>query len=391
MVGETHTHDIAIATRRLRKTRLLRHQNERPTGVHTNDLPVFLVNPTRFPELTEEPEPERDFRAKLALLYAQSAAVLAPYANAIKARLTGLRTHLYDLPALWRRDNVKEQIKKLAVAAFLVLLALLSTLDRPQQPIKNAGVVAREPPPPAFDLDQRLAFAQNLRDRLLSNAITLSMQTSMPALAPLPTLAPLSIDRDAGQISTKAEQSETPTVDGDQERSRMAVPQIAADDDAKWRFPFDSQPYVAGSLPRSPDGSFRTELAMSDVMTDRINRASVAENENEDAAAAAVPKVKQNKPAKRKKAVAQKRRAPQNNQMTAAAAAQPTGVPGEPNLPPPPILFFLGAPPPQSAQPVQTPPSAKPAPAVPKAPPAPPPANKPWVPNTLSDVFKDAY
>lgn len=391
MVGETHIHDITIAARRLRKTRLLRQQKEHATGVHANDLPVFLVNPTRFPELTEDPEPERDFRTKLAQLYAQSATALAPHVDAVRAQLIALRARLYDLPGLWQQQSVREQITTLVLAAFLAPLALLSTLDRPQQPLKNAGAIAPEPPP-VFDLNQRLSFAQSLRDRLLSNAITLSMQTPTPALAPLPTLTPLPLDRNAGQISAEAEQSETPSpiADHNHEASGMTIPQIAADDDATWRFPFDSQPYVAVDLPRSPDGSFRAEFAMSNIMSNRSYRASVAENENEDAAAAAAAKVKQNKPTKRKKVVAQKRRPPQGNQITAVATPQPAGVPGEPNLPPPPILFFLGAPPPQSAQPVQAPPSAAPA-ATKAPPPAPPPANKPWVPNSLSDVFKDAY
>ncbi|MBS0249906.1 MAG: hypothetical protein JSR78_02445 [Proteobacteria bacterium] len=355
-------------------------------GFHGNDLPVFLGNPTRLPDLTEEPEPELDFRAKFTRLYAQSITALAPHAEAIKARLVALHAQLNNLPGLLQKQSVKEQISVFTLAAFLAPLALLSTLDRPQPPVKSAGAAAPEPPPPVFALDQRLAFAQNLRDRLLSNAIALAMKAPPP-------LSPLLKSSDVGQTPNENEQSEAPRpteADDDQDVSGMSVQQITHDDGPMWSFPFKSGAYVVGELPRSPESSFRAELAMSDVMIDASGRANVADNE--DAATAPVPKIKQNKLAKRKKVVAQKRRPPQSNQMTAAAAPQPTGIPGEPNLPPPPILFFLGAPPPQSAQPVQPPPTAAPAPAAAKAPPPiAPPASKPWAPNSLSDVFKDAY
>lgn len=386
MVGETHTHDIAVAARRLRKTRLLRQQKKSAMGMYATDLPVFLGNPTRLPEITEDPEPERDFRAKFTQLYARSASALAPHADAAKAQLVALRARLHALPGLWQHQSVKEQIAVFALAAFLAPLALLSTLDRPRQTLNNAGAVAPEPPPPTFELDQRLAFAQPLRDRLLSNAFALAMKT------PPPPLSPLVKGSDAGQAPAEDEQSEAPppaVAEDDPEVSGTSVQQND-DDGPMWSFPFKSRPYVVGDLPLSPETSFRAELAMSDSMSDASERENVAGNE--DAATAPVPKIKQNKLAKRKKVVAQKRRPPQSSQMTAAAAPQPTSVPGEPNLPPPPILFFLGAPPPQSAQPVQPSPAAAPAPAAAKAPPpVSPPASKPWAPNSLSDVFKDAY
>jgi hypothetical protein len=150
--------------------------------------------------------------------------------------------------------------------------------------------------------------------------------------------------------------------------------------------PFGGKDYNPSDLPRTSEGSFRATTEMSDLMTAKVERPSVAEYEPQTVVPAT--KAKPERIAKRKKAVAQKRRPAQVNQMT--AATQPTPAQPEPNLPPPPILFFLGAPPPaaQPAQPVQ----AAPAPAAPAAaPPSPPPANNSWVPNSISDAFKNAY
>lgn len=383
MLGETHFHDLSVAARQLRKRRLLRPQKSPAAGMHSHDLPVFLVNPTRLPELAEEPTPERDFRGKLAALYAQSAAALAPSAEAAKAHLMAVRTRLYDLGDLWQRQNVREKTAKLALAALLAPLAFLFTLDRPQHGLKIAEATAPQKPAPIFELDQRLAFAQNLRDKLLSNAITLAMN------APQPPLSPLLKDADANHPPTQGVQSAAPTPDGANDSpvtSGMAVPLLSADDGAKWTFPFASRPYVVGDLPRSPESSFRAEFAMSDSMNGASERANVVQLD--DTVIAPIAKVKQNKLTKPKKVATQKRRPLQSNQMTAAASQQPAINPGQPNLPPPPILFFLGAPPPPAAQPIQALPATPPAA---KAPPVSPPASKPWAPNSLSDIFKNNY
>lgn len=383
MVGETHFHDLSVAARQLRKRRLLRPQKNSAAGIHSHDLPVFLANPTHFPELAEDPEPERDFRAKLAELYAQSIAAVAPSAEAAKAHLIAVRERLYDLRGLWQRQSVKEKTAKFAIAALLAPLAFLFTLDRPQHGLKTPEATAPQEPTPIFELEQRLAFAQNFRDKLLSNAITLAMN------APPPPLSLLLKGGDASQPPNMGVQSEAPTPDGagdSQGTSGLAVPLLSADDGAKWTFPFASQPYVVGDLPRSPESSFRAELAMSDSMNGVSERASVVQLD--DTVISPIPKVKQNKLTKPKKVATQKRRPSQSNQMTAAASQQPAGDPGQPNLPPPPILFFLGAPPPPAAQPIQALPAAPPAA---KAPPVSPPASKPWAPNSLSDIFKNNY
>lgn len=383
MLGDTHFHDLSVAARQLRKRRLLRPQKNSAAGMHSHDLPVFLVNPTRLPELAEEPAPERDFRGKLAELYAQSAAALAPSAEAAKAHLMAVRTRLYDLGDLWQRQNVREKTAKLALAALLAPLAFLFTLDRPQHGLKIAEATAPQKPAPIFELDQRLAFAQNLRDKLLSNAITLAMN------APPPPLSLLLKGGDANHPPTEGGQLEAPTPDGasdSQAASGMIVPLLSPDDGAKWTFPFASQPYVVGDLPRSPESSFRAEFAMSDTMNGASERASVVQLD--DAVIAPIPKAKQNKLTKAKKVATRKRRPPLSNQMTAAASQQPASNAGQPNLPPPPILFFLGAPPPPAAQPIQALPAPPPAA---KAPPVSPPASKPWAPNSLSDIFKNNY
>ncbi|MFT3731944.1 MAG: hypothetical protein QM780_11080 [Hyphomicrobium sp.] len=228
------------------------------------------------------------------------------------------------------------------------------------------------PAPPVLDPEKRLNFAQGLHDRLLASAIEGSLDPQKLA------------DADAGNANEAATAAASQSTNDPVAADAGDLSQIATDDQMM-SLPFNSQAYTSGELPRSAEDSFRAEYAMSDMMAIPSDRAAVAENE-EQQTVSPPPKVERN-PGKRK-VTAQKRRPPQTNQMTAAAAANPPAATQQPNLPPPPLLFFLGAPPPTTqGAPVPQAPAAAPAP---KPQTASPPNNS-WVPDSLSDAFKNAY
>lgn len=366
--------------RRLRKTRSLQSQTTHAAGEPSADLPVFLVNPNRLAPLPEEEEPSKfDLRSRLSELSEGATAKLSPFYHAAQIKSKLLSQRLHSLPSAWQQGHVRENAVRAALIALVFPLALLAVFERAPSPVKTSPVHAQapKPAPPAFDLDKRLAFAQNLREQLLANAIALSLK---PKTLPETMNGSASSDTQAQSV-----------VPRDLDSGTAPAPQIATDD-RTWSLPFGGQNYIPSDLPRTSEGSFRATTALSDLMTDKVERPTVAEYDERTVVPA--PKAKQEKIGKRKKAVAQKRKpAQQVNQMT--AAAQPTLAQPEPNLPPPPILFFLGAPPPtaQPAQPVQVAPvQSPPASAAPAtAPQSPPPANNSWVPNSISDAFKNAY
>jgi hypothetical protein len=333
VVGESDNGGGSAAARRLRKTRFLQPQKLRSIEARSHDWPAFLVNSNRTEPLIEEtPAPAADFQSRIKLATGElSASLSARYLDA-KDRLNSLGQQSRDLPGIWQRHTMREQTSRIALIAVVAPLLLLATPGRapPTDTPAPRPVHVSLPTPPVFDQEVRLAFAQGLRDRLLSNAIALSLKGPVP------------LDTDGGRSEAPPIVSQPPTVaDAD-----APVPPRVILDDRKWSLPFGSQRYAPADFPKTPGGSFRAEIAMSDLMD---VRQTVAQNDVPVVTPA--PTAKEIQAPRRKKVVAQKKRRPAPvNQMTASAAAQPTITQQEPNLPPPPILFFLGAPPPPQSQ-----------------------------------------
>ncbi|MFA5956534.1 hypothetical protein [Hyphomicrobium sp.] len=308
-------------------------QKLRSIEARSHDWPAFLVNSNRTEPLIEEtPAPAADFQSRIKLATGElSASLSARYLDA-KDRLNSLGQQSRDLPGIWQRHTMREQTSRIALIAVVAPLLLLATPGRapPTDTPAPRPVHVSLPTPPVFDQEVRLAFAQGLRDRLLSNAIALSLKGPVP------------LDTDGGRSEAPPIVSQPPTVaDAD-----APVPPRVILDDRKWSLPFGSQRYAPADFPKTPGGSFRAEIAMSDLMD---VRQTVAQNDVPVVTPA--PTAKEIQAPRRKKVVAQKKRRPAPvNQMTASAAAQPTITQQEPNLPPPPILFFLGAPPPPQSQ-----------------------------------------
>lgn len=304
-----------------------------------HDLPVFLNNPDgQAPLADARPSDESDLKNTLSPFSAGTLTQLEPHYLAAKNSFNSLRERGRAWHPLWRQQNVKEMGARIGLMALVIPLAMLATPERARLPVKPVPIAQKVVPPPVFEPDQRLAFAQGLRERLLANAIASSLQIPTPSKA----------ESEVYNSPTERRRLDTPTAVNDLPATSAdaPVPQVATSNET-WSLPFGGQTYAPPELPHTPSDSFRSEVAISDWAASKTTVPNVAEN------AALVPQAKLHRAEKKRtRAIAQKRRPQRGNQMTASAAAQPPVARQEPNLPPPPILFFLGAPPPQS-QPAQ--------------------------------------
>jgi hypothetical protein len=327
--------DSERPTKRLRKTRY----RSWGRGVEENtlgDLPTFLANsvdPEFFASadtLSKRPKTKPNTARKLhAWLHAEQLAA--------KAHLEKLSQRM-RLPVL-ERVTWKFQNDVVRVALFLIVvpLVLLFMSDRSLRLDKNTLATPASNPAPQFNRDDRLAFAEKLREQFVSRGISSSLENGTDEQTNRDTNAVASEQSNTAQTAQENTDLNTPTL--------PTVPLPSSTDDRRWRLPFESKSYFPEALPSTAEQSFRAELSMSDIMDQRT---TVAVNDSaEDTPAPVAKRVT----AKRKKAVAQKKRPQPAAQMTASATTAPAVASQTPNLPPPPILFFLGAPPPSQSQP----------------------------------------
>ncbi len=381
MIGGNHNSDEAAGTRRIRKTRFLQSRQSRALESRSDDLPVFLINPDR-PHQIEEPQsiPDGDRRNQLSLLFDQFTELLSKYYLAFDEWLSSFSRPTQDLGFRWQRSPPNEHLARIALIVLLVPLLFLLTPGETPHFDKQARVDKKTPAKvempiaaPEFNLEERLGFAQALRDRLVFSAIKSDYDRSKPPEAEARNVEPSTTETNrplAEQVPLEVAASNVPAV---------------VIDDRRWSLPFDSQEYKAAGLPQTPADSFRAEISVSPLLNEA---ADVAENvvPPDEPALPAKPKSE-----KRKRAVAQRKRPAPAKQLTASAGPAPAFTQQlQPNLPPPPILFFLGAPPP--VPPAQ--PSAAPQPQPSTAPaskPSSPPQNNSWLPASIYDSVKNAY
>jgi hypothetical protein len=382
VIGGNHNGEEAAGTRRIRKTRFLQSRQSKTIESRPDDLPVFLINPDR-PFWLEEPQPipDADRRNRVSLLFDQFTALFSKRYLAFEEWLNSFSRPAQDLGFRWQRSAANEHIARIALIVLLIpLLFLLTPGETPhfdqQGPVdkKAPAKVATPIAVPEFNLEERLGFAQAMRDRLVFSAIKSDYDRSKPPEAEARNLGPSPTE------ANKPLAAEEPS-----EVDVSSVPAVIIDD-RQWSLPFDSQKYKAAGLPQTPADSFRAEISISPLLNEA---ASVAE--------AVVPADERESPAKpksekRKKVVAQRKRPAPAKQLTASAGPAPAVTQQlQPNLPPPPILFFLGAPPPvPPSQPAAAPQQPQPSTA-PASKPSSPPQNNSWLPASIYDSVKNAY
>ncbi len=320
--------------RRLRKIQLPTPENPGRSESPSDDFPVFLVHGDwTTPAAEGRSTNTLDWRNRLSLLREHAIEALSARYSAIKSQLSTLGQRSSEIPLLWREEKKKDQFLRIALVALIAPLALLLVPRQIHKPAEKANTIVLAPPP-MINLDDRLAFAEGLRDQLASRGVAFGPEQSPPPNDLSNSEPPASVEQPP--IKQRTANVAAPDVEV------PPIPPIAMDDQV-WSLPFGSQEFLPSTLPETPDASFRSEIALSEIMSERAAVAS-----NGVSAVTAPPKVAR-AIEKRKTVVAQKRRPrpAKVNQMTASATPPPAVVQPGPNLPPPPILFFLGAPPPQ--------------------------------------------
>lgn len=294
------------------------------------DLPVFLISPNQDSNLPlEYLEADADpVELQASSLPYASGKVQSTY-TAAKNYLSSIQQHTRSRLDKLADKKRRDEIARLGLAALLIPILILLMPARLQPISEKTPTSQPAQPHPDFNLENRLSFAEPLRNKLLAQAITSSLKEEPPQKK-----------TDAGpMLEGMAEPRETEALAA---AAAVKLDDQESWDQVNWRYPFDSTNYVPIRLPATAAESFRAEAQLT-ILNDQNNK--IAEV---DAAPAKPAPIKKHAIQKYKRAIAQKRRSQPASQMT-ASASPPPAVPQQPNLPPPPILFFLGAPPPTNA------------------------------------------
>lgn len=376
MIAEDKDRFEVGGMQRARESRRLRSLRRSTIDSFADDLPVFLAEPDRMLHKHEaSSDLDESEKGRFSLPSKQIGAALAAHYVAAKDRLLFLSRPAPEPDFLWTKSAAHEGVARIALVIFLLpLLFLMMPSERPHSVKTRVTKAAAPIRVPEFNLEERLAFAQGLRDGLVASAIKADFEDPKAVAANAPGSAP-STPPQTQRFVPKNEIAES--------ANAVTAPAIAVDD-REWGLPFDSQRYQPADLPETPASSFISELSVSPLLDEGPQVAAT------DPSTDRATQPQKAKPEKRRKVLAQRKRGPPANQMAAAAA--PAATPqGQPNLPPPPILFFLGAPPPAASSQPATSAQQPQASSTPLFQPTSPPQNSSWLPDSLSDSVRNRY
>ncbi|CAA2142265.1 hypothetical protein [Hyphomicrobium sp. ghe19] len=358
MAADGHKGNGTDTVRRLRKLRFAQPTESSEFQPEHRDLPVFLSASTEYPQV--------DPRADVSL-----APVAAGFAETFAKIFDGWRVDAW-------RDRLSQRFAGLsferlrpkdaeltARVALMLLLVPLAFALTPSRLPRTAKIQ-----PPDFILEDRLGFAEGLRQRLASQSV--SFRPDREGFSAVTTEAATTEAPPAAyEGSEKAPSAEAPATAAETvpETNSPALPAIVMDE-RRWSLPFNSQDYAIADLPASPQASFKTEVALSSFPEGFGSIAS----ENDDPAVG--PLVQTKRPAERRKSrvLAYSRRAPRIDRPAPVVVETVIVQQEKPALPP--LLFFLGNPPPLEEPVVQQ---------------ETPPKSEPWLPHSLQDILKNQY
>ena len=349
MAADGHKDDGSETVRRLRKLRFVRPVEPNEFPPEQRDVPVFVGSPV------DEPQAEVSTAPIVAGFVSTLAEICGGWRERLSQRIAGLSFSFYRLD-----DEDTELIARVALIFVLLPLAFAVSPNRSPRTAKIEPI--------NFILEDRLSFAEGLRQRLASQTVSFrpeleamsavkseAVKTEVPSFTDEDTAAPspMADPKTAGKVTVELTSSELPAMVMDQRR---------------WSLPFDSQEYAIADLPASPQASFKTEV---DVSSFPEEFRSIAPQNDEPVV---VPLAQTKRPAERRKSrvLAYSRRAPQVNR--AAPVVVETVVVEQEKPAFPPLLFFLGAPPPPEAPAQQE--TAQP-------------KSQSWIPDSLQDIFKN--
>ena len=358
MAADGHKGNGSDTVRRLRKLRFARPAESSEFQPEHRDLPVFLSASTVVPQA--------DPRADVS-----PAPVVAGFAETFAKNFDGWRVdawrdHLSQRFAGLSFERLRPKDAELAARVALILLLVpLAFAFTPTRLPRTAKIE-----PPDFILEDRLSFAEGLRQRLASQTVSFRPDregfSAVTAEAATTEAPPAAYEGSAEAPSPEASATAAETAT---ETNSPELPAIVMDE-RRWSLPFNSQDYAIADLPASPQASFKTEVALSSFPEGFGSIAS----ENDDPAVG--PLVQAKRPAERRKSrvLAYSRRAPRINRPAPVVVETVIVQQEKPALPP--LLFFLGNPPPPEGPVVQQ---------------IEPPKSEPWFPQSLQDIFKNQY
>lgn len=358
MAADSHKGNGSDTVRRLRKLRFALPAEASEFHPAQRDLPVFLTASTEDPQA----DPPADVTA---------APVAAGFAETFAKFFDGWRVDTW-------REHLRQRFGELSferlrpkdaeLTARIALILLLVPLAFAFAPSRLPRVAKIEPP--IFILEDRLSFAEGLRQQLASQ--TVSFQPDREALSAVKaeavtTEAPPAADEGSAEAPSPGAlvtAAETAT-----ETNSAELPAIVMDG-RRWNLPFNSQDFAIADLPNSPQASFKTEVEFSSFPE---GLGGIAAQKDDPAVG---PLVQAKRPSEKRKSrvLAYSRRAPRVNRQAPVVVETVIVQQEKPAFPP--VLFFLGNPPPPEEPVLQ---------------PEKPPKSEPWFPQSLQDIFKNQY
>ncbi len=312
--GDGHTSDGVHTVRRSRKLRFLRPQDSGEIKPQSDYLPVFLAPPPA-PVAPAKRHPFHDVRSQA---HRSISDVLIAYPAIIWVAWKGWLNQFCSSLSLHRQPlEVPEHVTRIAL---ILLLAPLPIIFSPNRTPRLAETV-----PPAFALEDRLAFGRGLADRLTSQARVLNLEQSV---------VPTKRARDAAPPTPHAEEEKRQaTLRKFDAGGHEGVPMVM--DERRWTLPFDSTDYAIEYLPATPEASFRTEITVPVATSEPPS--ITAENDR--------PTTRVQRPKRR----AERRKKPPVQVRivrleTLPPAVQAAILQRQAAAAPPPFPFFLGAP-----------------------------------------------
>jgi hypothetical protein len=345
VAADGHKDNGSDTVRRLRKLRFVRPADSSELAPEQRDLPVFLSTPTD--------EPQADVATAPAVVgFAETfAKICGVWKDRLSQRFAGLS---FDR---WHHKDA-ELIARVALILLLVPLAVALSPSRLPRTVKIE--------PPNFILEDRLSFAEGLRQQLASQ--TVSFHPEREGTPPVKAeVATTEVRHATYKDSAEAPSPEHPKTTVETTTTSSELPAMIMDE-RRWNLPFNSQDYAIADLPASPQASFKTEVELSSFPE---GLGSIAAQSNEPDVG---PLVQTKRPAERRKSrvLAYSRRAPRISRPAPVIVETVVVEQEKPAFPP--LLFFLGNPPPPEEPVLQQ---------------NEPPKSESWLPQSLQDIFKN--
>ncbi|MBY0558463.1 hypothetical protein [Hyphomicrobium sp.] len=355
MAADGHKDNGSDTVRRLRELRFARPAESSEFHTEQRDFPVFLSASTD----DAQADPPADVAPAPVTAGSTFAKIFDGWSvdawrDHLSQRFAGLSFER------WRPKNAELAAR----VALIFLLVPLAFAFAPNRLPRTAKIE-----PPNFILEDRLSFAEGLRQQLALQTVSFhpnredfSAVTAEAATTEAPPAAYAGSDTPSPAAPETAAETAT-------QASSTALPAIVMDE-RRWSLPFNSQDYAIADLPDSPQASFKTNVEFASFPEGFGGIAA----QNDDPAVGPLVQTKRPAESRKSRVLAYSRRAPRINRPAPVVVETVIVEQEKPALPP--LLFFLGNPPPPEEPVLQA---------------EKPPKSEPWLPQSLQDIIGKQY